>query len=338
MARVLEAGGRFLVDYLNPAAVRERLVPESVREVGGATVRETRWVEGDPPRVIKQVEMTPASGGEWRCTESVRLYEEDELRGMLLEAGLEVEAAHGDFDGSPFGPDSPRMILFGMKIRSAPARSWKGERPMFQQISVGGDRNLAYLLGDGGEAAAVDPALPGRVLEAAREAGLRIVYIVSTHGHYDHSEGNADLKEATGAKVIAHESAGVAKDIAVRGGERFRLGSTEFEIVTTPGHTPDSICVLWEGRLMTGDTLFVGKVGGTDFGAGARREYESLHEVIAKLPDATEVWPGHDVGVDPSSTVGRERESNPFYLQGSFEEFVDLKRNWAEYKRKHGIA
>ena len=80
------------------------------------------------------------------------------------------------------------------------------------------------------------------------------------------------------------------------------------------------------------------KVGGTGLGADARAEYESLHEVIAKLPDDTEVWPGHDVGVDPSSTVGREKETNPFYLQPDIDSFVDLKRNWAEYKREHGIA
>ncbi len=95
--------------------------------------------------------------------------------------------------------------------------------------------------------------------------------------------------------------------------------------------------MLWEGKLITGDTLFVGKVGGTGLGEDARLEFESLHEVIAKLPDETEVWPGHDVGVAPSSTVGRERKTNPFYLQPDLESFVDLKRNWTEYKRKHGI-
>ena len=73
---------------------------------------------------------------------------------------------------------------------------------------------------------------------------------------------------------------------------------------------------------MTGDTLFVGKVGGTGLGDDARAEYESLHDVIAKLPDDTEVWPGHDVGVEPSSTVGREKETNPFYRQPDLDSFV----------------
>jgi glyoxylase-like metal-dependent hydrolase (beta-lactamase superfamily II) len=89
--------------------------------------------------------------------------------------------------------------------------------------------------------------------------------------------------------------------------------------------------------LITGDTLFVGKVGGTDLGPGARAEYESLFGKLLKLNEDVEVWPGHDYGVRPSSTIGEERRENPFLLCGSFEEFVDLKRNWTQYKREHGI-
>jgi len=95
--------------------------------------------------------------------------------------------------------------------------------------------------------------------------------------------------------------------------------------------------VLCENILLTGDTLFVGKVGGTDLGRGARAEYDSLNKKLMKLPDETKVYPGHDYGVAPSSTIGREKETNPFILCKSFEEFVDFKANWAEYKRRHGI-
>ena len=91
------------------------------------------------------------------------------------------------------------------------------------------------------------------------------------------------------------------------------------------------------GKLITGDTLFVGKVGGTDYGEEARREYESLHRKLLTLPAETEVWPGHDVGVAPSSTIGHERRTNPFLLRRSFDEFVELKCSWLEYKREHGI-
>ena len=337
IARLLSPGGGFLIDFLNPARVRATLVPESEREVRGHKIRERRRIEERPARVLKRVEITLPSGECQSYTESVRLYEEGELRGLLEGEGLEVKETCGDFDGSAFTPDSPRMILLGRKARAMPRRFWKGGSPMFMQIPAGGDRNFAYLFGDGGEAAAVDPIAPERVEEAARESGVKIKYIVNTHGHYDHSAGNDELKRATGAKLIAHESAGVGQDISVKGGEKFKLGGTEFEIIATPGHTRDSICILWDGRLITGDTLFVGKVGGTGYGDDARAEYESLHEVIAKLPDETEVWPGHDVGAEPSSTIGREKETNPFYQQPDFEAFVDLKRNWAAYKREHGI-
>ena len=341
IARLLAPGGRFLVDYLNAPRVRASLVPESVREVNGRVIRETRAIEGTPPRVLKRVEIAPAAGCDAEeYTESVRLYEPGELAAMLGKAGLEIDSVHGDFDGSACTDSSPRMIVVGHKASENPRAHWKGGSSVFMQIPANGDRNFAYLFGesgDGGEAAAVDPTSPPAVLEAAKGAGVTIKYIINTHGHYDHTEGNVEMKRATGAEVIAHESAGIEKDIAVAGGEKFTLGSTEFEIIHTSGHTPCSICVLWDGRLMSGDTLFVGKVGGTGLGDDARAEYASLHDVIEKLPDATEVWPGHDYGVAPSSTIAHERETNPFLLRPDFEGFVDLKANWAEYKRKHGI-
>ena len=89
--------------------------------------------------------------------------------------------------------------------------------------------------------------------------------------------------------------------------------------------------------LFTGDTLFVGKVGGTDFGKQAKSEYDSLHNKILKLSDDIRIFPGHDYGVAPESTIGNEKKTNPFILCKDFESFVDLKRNWLEYKKKHGI-
>jgi glyoxylase-like metal-dependent hydrolase (beta-lactamase superfamily II) len=92
------------------------------------------------------------------------------------------------------------------------------------------------------------------------------------------------------------------------------------------------------GQLFTGDTLFVGKVGGTGYGDDAREEYDSLHQKLMTLPDDTVVWPGHDYGVAPQSTIGHEKETNPFILRPDFQSFVELKRNWLAYKAEHGIA
>jgi len=106
----------------------------------------------------------------------------------------------------------------------------------------------------------------------------------------------------------------------------------------TPGHTPDSICLYVGDAVITGDTLFVGKVGGTDLGNGAKTEYDSLHEKLLILPDDTRVFPGHDYGTAPQSTIANERETNPFLAQPNFSAFVGLKQNWAAYKEEHGIA
>lgn len=210
---------------------------------------------------------------------------------------------------------------------------------IFEQIPVGGDRNFAYLVGDEEtkQAAVVDPAFkPAEVLERAAACKLEVAYLINTHAHYDHADGNDVVLSRTKAPLLAGGQGGVAD------GEKISLGKVELMMILTPGHSTDSICVLAAepgrpNKLITGDTLFVGKVGGTGFGEDARAEYESLHKKLMVLPEDTEVWPGHDVGVAPSSTIGDEKRTNPFLLCETFEEFVDLKRNWLEYKKEHGI-
>ena len=209
---------------------------------------------------------------------------------------------------------------------------------IFQQIETGGDRNFAYLVGDekSGLAAAVDPAYrPERVLELAKENNLTIKYVINTHDHYDHSGGNDYILKNTGASLVGY---GLRKPaISAGDGDELSLGELTIKMIHTPGHTTDSICILAENKLITGDTLFVGKVGGTGFGQDARQEYDSLHNKLMVLPDDVEVWPGHDVGVSPTSTIGNEKKTNPFLLRNSFESFLELKKNWLEYKRIHGI-
>ena len=211
---------------------------------------------------------------------------------------------------------------------------------IFQQIAVGGDRNFAYLVADeqSKKALLVDPAYnQKKVLSLVAEHGLDVVYVANTHGHSDHSQLSDGIAKATGARVVAHKSSASAADLAVDDGDELELGSLKIKILHTPGHTADGICLLVENKLITGDTLFVGKVGGTDHGSQARAEYDSLFGKLLKLPDQTEVWPGHDYGTRPNSTIGQERRENPFLLCSGFEAFVDLKRNWTQYKREHGI-
>jgi len=211
---------------------------------------------------------------------------------------------------------------------------------ILEQIPTAGDRNFGYLIADpaANVCAVVDPSgAPQKFAERIRRSGFTLRWIICTHHHRDHTEGARELKLLFDSRMALHSSAPIAHDVALEDGQELRLGSIPIRVIRTPGHTPDSICLYLPAALLTGDTLFVGKVGGTDFAEGARQQYHSLHNKIFVLPDDTKVYPGHDVGVRPVSTIGEERSQNPFLLQPDFESFVNLKRNWLAYKAKHGI-
>jgi len=206
---------------------------------------------------------------------------------------------------------------------------------LFRQIDVGGMRNFAYLVAEdkGGKGVIIDPANDtSKIDQALEETGIEVCYVINTHGHRDHISGNGlYLKE--GVKLLGWQN-------GVEEGTTLSLGSLEMEFFFTPGHSSDGICILFNGtHLITGDTLFVGKVGGTGTEAAARAEMDSLVRLM-QLPPAIQIFAGHDFGVKPSSTLGEEKKSNPFILaieEGGFEKFLWLKDNWEEYKLEHGI-
>ena len=216
----------------------------------------------------------------------------------------------------------------------------------FLQIHLGGDRNFCYLLGDiaTGEAAAVDPGFePDRLQEIASENNLKIKHVLITHGHSDHLDGAARLVELTGAQLHAGESDSVPLAAYLTDGQQITLGTLEVTALHTPGHSPGHFCYLFAGRLVTGDLLFCGKVGGTGSyfpGSSAEQEFQSLQKVL-QLPDETGVFPGHDYyggeGVMPHSTIGFEAGNNPFLTTVDLAAFCHLKDNWATYKKEHGI-
>lgn len=213
---------------------------------------------------------------------------------------------------------------------------------IFEQVRVGGDRNFGYLLADreAGEGVLIDPAYsPDVLVERAQAQGIRITHVVNTHGHPDHLEGNPRAVAATGALVAAHPASPTEPDVPLSNGQRLAVGALELTSLHTPGHAEDHLVIHEpEHRLLvTGDLLFVGKVGGTSTDEDARTEWESLQRLLATVPDETTVWPGHDYGVRPSTTIGLERKTNPFLLCADVDAFLRLKQEWPEFKERHGL-
>jgi len=197
--------------------------------------------------------------------------------------------------------------------------------------------NFCYLVGDESlkTCALIDPAFEtDRILAEAGGLGYRVTHIINTHGHSDHTAGNEAIKTATGAKLLIHEvdanrlgkvvhktfsrilggKGSPAPDVLLNDNDLIQIGDgTNLRVIHTPGHTPGSICLYSDGHIFTGDTLFVGAVGRTDLPGGSSKQLRtSIQEKIYTLPGSTIVWPGHDYGPYPSSTIEQEKHTNPF--------------------------
>jgi len=218
----------------------------------------------------------------------------------------------------------------------------------FQQFFLTCLAHASYMIGSEGVAAVIDPQRDVEVyLEEARQQGLRIAYIIETHLHADFVSGHHELAAITGATIYFGEKAGAKfRHVPVRDGDRIEFGKCRLTFIETPGHTPESICVLVTDlersaepvAVLTGDTLFIGSVGRPDLGGLQTPEelagllYDSLHEKLLKLPDAVAVYPAHGAGSlcgrqmrpERSSTIGEERNSNYALRARSREEFVRL--------------
>ena len=164
-------------------------------------------------------------------------------------------------------------------------------------------RNFNYLIAcpETGEALAIDPLDHGKCLQAAKKNGWRITQILNTHEHHDHTGGNGPMVEATGAKLIAHHRAGsriAGVDRGVKAGDVIQVGKTvELECLDTPGHTMCHICLRSHTErpaLFSGDTLFNAGAGNCHNGGDPGAMYATFVDQLARLPDETQVYPGHD--------------------------------------------
>ena len=198
----------------------------------------------------------------------------------------------------------------------------------FRQIQRHSD-NFSYIIADEAtkEAAVVDSSYNAdEIIKVIKNEKLNLKYVINTHGHSDHTAGNTELKSIFGAKLVAHKISKINGDVLVDDGDVLNVGKISIKIINTPGHTTDSICLLIDNqKLLTGDTLFVGECGRTDLpGGNTKSMYESLFSKLLKLNDNVEVYPGHDYGIKPSSTIGEEKKSNYTLQPRSLKDFLEF--------------
>ncbi|HYB21240.1 MAG TPA: MBL fold metallo-hydrolase [Thermodesulfobacteriota bacterium] len=204
-----------------------------------------------------------------------------------------------------------------------------------KQFEVGIFAVFAYLLGEdgGGPGLVIDPAGDAdQIISVASRHRITIQYILNTHAHVDHVTGNEEMKRKTEAQIVIHEKDAPAltripismhsmfggrpsppADRIVKDGDVIQVGSLALQVLHTPGHSPGAICIHVDGKVFTGDTLFVGGVGRTDLPGGSWPiMLRSIQTKLLTLPDETLVLPGHNYGATPTSTIKSERISNPF--------------------------
>ena len=191
----------------------------------------------------------------------------------------------------------------------------------FRQIPVGYMGNFIYLIGDKKKKACamVDPAWDvDAVLKEAEKDGMKVVAGILTHTHFDHSNGVEGLIQKTGVKVYVHEDEakylkGVQEHlVATQEGSKLQIGDLEMTFLHTPGHTEGSQCILFGDKIVTGDTLFVGACGRCDLPGGDEKKIMRSLKRLASLDGSLRVFPGHAYGDADSSTIDRERRTNPF--------------------------
>jgi hydroxyacylglutathione hydrolase len=211
---------------------------------------------------------------------------------------------------------------------------------VFEQIRSGGDRNFGYLLGDreAGAGVLIDPSYsPETFVERATAQSLSITHVINTHSHPDHTNGNARALALSGAALAAHPM--LRPGVPLDDGATLSIGALRLTAYHVPGHCVDHIAVYESVHrlLITGDLLFVGKVGGTQNDADARTEWRSLRRLLTLVPREATVWPGHDYGVRPSSTIALETETNPFLLCPDETAFLRMKAEWPQVKQRLGL-
>lgn len=196
------------------------------------------------------------------------------------------------------------------------------------QIEVGNMQNFTYILEDEdtGESIILDPSWNlDEIQKVITRYDLKVKYIVNTHHHFDHTLGNEAMAKETEAKILQHESSTLKHDITLVDEQKIKFGNSQLTVFHTPGHSKDSICLVGDGKIFSGDTLFVGNCGRVDLPGGSAQElYHSLFDILYKMDESLVLYPGHNYGSTPISTLANEKKSNFVLQKRSEQEFVEL--------------
>ncbi len=189
-------------------------------------------------------------------------------------------------------------------------------------------QNFTYVLEDEetGQSIILDPSWDlDEIKRIIEKNNLTIKYIVNTHHHFDHTLGNESMAKETGAKIIQYSTSTLKHDISVSDGEKIKFGNSELSVLYTPGHSKDSMCLVGDGKIFSGDTLFVGTCGRVDLpGGDAREMYHSLVDTLRKLDDNLLMYPGHNYGTTPTSTIGEQKRMNLVMQPRTEQDFLEM--------------
>lgn len=189
---------------------------------------------------------------------------------------------------------------------------------IFDSLAIGSYQTNCYIFGNEQtkEVAVIDAGENiEELIEYIKEKEYKVQEILITHGHFDHTDGIAELKDSTGANVyICEQDANMLKNTEcigefIKDGDIIEIGGMDLQVIHTPGHTQGGVCFFYENILFAGDTLFNQSIGRTDLPGGNYRQLiQSIENKLLTLPDEVNVYPGHGT----STTIGKERKSNPF--------------------------
>ena len=196
-----------------------------------------------------------------------------------------------------------------------------------EQFIVGDMQNFTYVIIDeeNHSAIVVDPSWDlDTIIDFMKENSLVNNIIINTHSHFDHVVGNEVLSKATGAKIMQHRLSSLYKDIELDDGDVIPFGKSTIEVLYTPGHSKDSICLVVDHEIIiTGDTIFVGSCGRLDLPGGSPEEmYDSIYGKLIKMDGKLKVYPGHHYGSSRTSTIQKERETNFVFKFKDKAEFI----------------